>query len=81
MNAVSGEKRRKIQRWVYSKKVSSWGSAGAAESVLYSPHVALVLSGLGRAVLCRAGPVEGGREGGKGGGGRANELLRRVQTC
>lgn len=42
-------------RWVYSKKVSSWG-----ESVLYSPHVALVLSGLGQAgpgcaVPCRAG--------------------------
>ena len=32
------------------------GSAGAAESVLYSPHFALVLSGLGQAVLCRAEP-------------------------
>lgn len=42
-------------RWVYSKKVSSWG-----ESVLYSPHVALVLSGLGQAVLCRAVPSRAG---------------------
>lgn len=61
------------------------GSAGAAESVLYSPHFALVLSGLGRAVLCRAEPGRASGGGWVGGGGeevrRGDELLRRVQTC
>lgn len=32
------------------------GSAGDAESVLYNPHFALVLSGPGQAVPCRAEP-------------------------
>lgn len=49
------------------------GSAGDAESVLYNPHFALVLSGLGRAKLCRAVPSQTSR------GERG--LLRRVQTC
>lgn len=56
------------------------GSAGAAESVLYSPHFALVLSGLGQAVLCRAEPGQW-RKRGRRGGGRGDKLLRRVQTC
>lgn len=55
------------------------GSAGVAESVLYSPHFALVLfrAGPGCAVLCCAGPVEEGRGGEDG----SDQLLRRVQTC
>jgi len=39
------------------------GSAGAADSVLFSPHYALVLSGLGQAVPCRAEPVDEGMGG------------------
>lgn len=49
------------------------GSAGDAESVLYNPHFALVLSGPGRAGPSCAVPSQTGR------GERG--LLRRVQTC
>lgn len=51
------------------------GPACAAESVLHSPHFALVLSGLVEAGPCCAEPSQAR------GGGRGDEFFRKVQTC
>lgn len=76
---VNGEHslgRRKIQRWVYSEKVSSWGQQVLLNQSYTVPT--LLWCFLGWARLCCAVPsqVSGG-----GGGGGGDVLLRRVQTC